>query len=294
MNTNAPNNQQLPAGHAPPKFSIVSVVFNAAEHIGPTGQSLKDQTSKDYEWLVIDGASTDDTLVRVEQLGVPNTIIHSAPDRGIYDAMNKGVAMARGEWIYFLNAGDRFVDSGVLCDIAAFIGHRPQLSLVHGDVRHDDEDGLYVETTDYVRSELLLFESLNHQSVFARRALFDVVGSFNLDFRTSADFDWLVRVFQTHHPTSYVPRLIADFLDGGIHSRKPAALAAERRRLREQYALPLVLVVGNFIARIRRRRRIMRRVYLSRDALERHTSASPELGDSVLLNPASGQVDDAR
>lgn len=255
-----------------PRFSIVTVVFNGADCIEATGQSVKEQTCTDYEWLVVDGASTDRTLALAKGVGVPNSVFHSEPDRGVYDGMNKAAALARGDWVCFLNAGDRLVDRDVLRDVSGFIDRHPALSLIHGDVRHDDADGCYIESTDYVRGGMLLFEELNHQSVFARRSLFESVGLFNLDYAISADFDWLIRVFRSGCRTSHVPRLIADYLDGGMSCRDPEGLAEERRRLRQQYASPFVLAVGAFVARIRRRLRIWSRVY--QDPLEGRLSAS--------------------
>jgi glycosyltransferase involved in cell wall biosynthesis len=245
-----------------PRFSIVSVVLNAAELIGPTGASLKSQICKDYEWIVIDGASTDATLERVRDLAIANTVICSGPDEGIYDAMNQSLSVARGRWVYFLNAGDSLVDNGVLQDVAAFIDRNPSVALIHGDIRHLDDDGRYIESTDYVRRRWLVFEDLNHQAVFARRDLFSTVGRFNPCFRTSADYDWLVRAFRAGQATSHIPRVIADFLHGGMHAQHPQALAAERQRLRKQYASPLQLAAGGLIARVRRRLRIMRRIHL--------------------------------
>lgn len=240
-----------------PLFSIVTVVYNAAGLIEGTGRSLREQNFADYEWLVVDGASRDDTLARAQALGVPGTRIHSEPDRGIYDAMNKAIALARGQWIYFLNAGDSYVDAGVLGDVARFLSQHPDTRLVHGNIRHLEPERIYVERTAYVRRWLLLFEDLNHQSVFAHRSLFEALGGFNLGFRTSADYDWLLRVFRSGAKVRHIERTIANFLDGGMHARDPEALASERRQLRTQYAGPALLGAGYLLARVRRRLRLM-------------------------------------
>jgi glycosyltransferase involved in cell wall biosynthesis len=240
-----------------PMFSIVTVVYNAAALIEGTGRSLREQTWRDYEWLVVDGRSRDDTLALASGLGVPNTRIHSEPDRGIYDAMNKGIRLARGRWLYFLNAGDSFVDATVLADVARCLAREPDTRLLHGNIRHLESHRIYTERTAYVNRWMLMFEELNHQSVFAHRELFEALGDFNLAYRTSADYDWLIRVFRSGAKVRHLDRTVANFLDGGMHSLNPDALATERHELRTQYAQPWLLFLGAQIARVRRRLRLL-------------------------------------
>ena len=238
-------------------FSIITVVYNAGELIDETGRSLRDQTCRDYEWLVVDGKSRDDTLDKARALSIPNTRIHSESDRGIYDAMNKGIRLARGQWLYFLNAGDSFVDPRVLADVERMLQRRPDTRLLHGNVRHLESHRIYTERTAYVNRWMLMFEELNHQSVFAHRSLFEALGGFNLAYRTSADYDWLIRVFRSGAKVRHLDRTVANFLDGGMHAQNPGALALERHELRTQYASPWFLFVGAQIARVRRRLRLM-------------------------------------
>lgn len=240
-----------------PTFSVITVVFNAESLVGDTGRSLRSQVCGDYEWIVVDGASRDATVSVARELKVPNTRVLSEPDRGIYDAMNKGIAMARGQWLYFLNAGDSYVDSRVLEDVSDFIDRHPDTRLLHGNIRHLESHRTYTERTAYVTRWLLIYEDLNHQSVFAHRSLFESLGSFNLDFRTSADYDWLLRVFRSGAKIRFIERTIANFLDGGMHAQNPAALAKERRELRNQYAGPISLRMGALVARVRRRLRLL-------------------------------------
>lgn len=236
---------------------MITVVFNAEGLVTGTGQSLKQQTCTDYEWIVVDGASRDGTVAAARALEIPNTRIVSEPDRGIYDAMNKGIAMANGQWLYFLNAGDSYVDEGVLSDVAAFLRVHGDTRLLHGNVRHLEEERIYTERTAYVNRWLLMFEDLNHQSVFAHRSLFEALGRFNLAFRTSADYDWLIRACRSGAKVRFIERTIANFLDGGMHAQNPDALARERYELRTQYAGPLLLRAGGLLARVRRRLRLL-------------------------------------
>ena len=101
-----------------PLFSIITVTWNAADVITPTLQSVRRQTSTDYELLIIDGASTDDTLAIVRGASIASMRVFSEPDNGLYDAMNKGLKRASGDYIVFLNAGDALHAAGA---VAAFV-----------------------------------------------------------------------------------------------------------------------------------------------------------------------------
>lgn len=241
----------------PPRFTIVTVCFNAESTIAATAQSLLAQSNTDYEWLVIDGASKDGTLALIADLPLPNKRVISEPDHGIYDAMNKAVTSARGDWVYFLNCGDTLADDGVLADVSLAIDSQPDLQLLWGDMVYFDQYREWVRRFRHVNRRTLIFDDLNHQATFARRSLYEKVGHFNLDFRTSADYDWLIRVVRSGMRYKYLHRTIARFAVGGMHSTDPQSLIVERRRLRLQYLRPLQLRLGLIIARIRRRFRII-------------------------------------
>lgn len=241
----------------PPRFTVITVCFNAAATIAATAQSLARQRFSSYEWLVVDGASSDLTLQVVDRLPVPNKHVVSAPDKGIYDAMNKAVALARGDWLYFLNSGDAFEDADVLADVSAAIDKQRGIQLLWGDMVYVAQSGQWPRRFSHVNRSNLIFADLNHQATFARRELFTSVGKFNLDFPTSADYDWLIRVLRSGARTHYLRRAISRFAVGGAHSANPQALSAERWRLRRQYMPPMRLRLGLFLARIGRRFRLI-------------------------------------
>ena len=196
-------------------------------------------------------------MALIANFPVPNKRVVSEPDRGIYDAMNKAVALARGEWIYFLNCGDTLADVGVLADAALAIDAQPDLQLLWGDMLYFDQHRQWARRFRHVNRRTLIFDDLNHQATFARRSLFEQAGGFNLDFKTSADYDWLIRVLRSGARYRYLQRTIARFAVGGMHSANVQALIAERRRLRLQYVPPEQLKMGLVIARVRRRFRII-------------------------------------
>ena len=177
----------------------------------------------------------------------------SERDRGIYDAMNKAVSLARGRWIYFLNAGDRLIDAQLLLDVARVLRASPEAALAWGDMIYTDGRRQWLRRFRHTRRGNLVYDDLNHQAVFARRDLFDSVGRFDLRFKTSADYDWLIRVFLDGHELHYLGRRIAMFAMGGAHSVDHLALLAEREAVRLQYVGPRRLALGLLWGRVRRR-----------------------------------------
>ena len=142
-----------------PLFSIITVTWNAATVIGPTLESVQRQTSSDYEMLIIDGASTDDTLSIVKRASISALRVFSEPDKGLYDAMNKGIARARGRYLVFLNAGDTVLTSGgrpaewpqdlTLYAPADGRNFREADDLCGGDAAHDGDDAVGQDPFQY-------------------------------------------------------------------------------------------------------------------------------------------------
>lgn len=205
----------------------------------------------------MDGASSDETLQLIDEINLPNKRVFSARDNGIYDAMNRAIELARGDWLYFLNCGDELQDDEVLSSVAAAIDEGSGAELLWGDMIYTTGRSSWRRRFRHISNRSLVFNDLNHQSVFANRRLFSRFGNFNLDFRTSADYDWLIRAFLGGACLCYFPRIIAKFAVGGAHSVDPTALATERQRLRLQYVSPLKLRFGLFCARICRRLRLV-------------------------------------
>jgi len=234
----------------PPLVSVITVCFNAARVLPRAIESLHAQRYPEREWVVVDGASTDGTQALVAQAPERPAAFVSEPDRGVYDAMNKAVALARGELLFFLNADDRLHDPEVLGDVAALFAADPGLDLVYGDVVVEKPGERSLKRANWINRGTLPFEDLCHQAVFAHRRLFEQVGVFDLRWPTSADYDWLLRVFRSPARVRYVARRVAVFAGGGMHTRDPAALVAERRAVRLQYMRRGPLAAGQLASRI--------------------------------------------
>ena len=201
---------QSPA-HAALTFSIIVPTFNSAAVLRECLDSIAGQTYRGYEVVLVDGRSTDDTLdiARSFTAGLGSRlVIHSGPDRGVYDAMNHGVEMSSGTWLYFLGSDDVLFEPDTLARVAAFISDHQASDLIYGDVVMLSDRRLtgsrHAGVFDLDR---LLFDcNISHQSIFYRRELFTTIGPYNLRYPAWADWDFNVRCFSN-------PALVTQYMD---------------------------------------------------------------------------------
>lgn len=201
------------------KISVVTVSYNAATTIAATIASVRAQTHPDVEHIIIDGASKDGTQAIIERMANNSTRFVSEPDRGLYDAMNKGIACATGELIGILNADDFFADDHVLANVAeAFIaGSDPDAVL--GDIAFVDNGGRVLRRYDSGRFRPSLTRwgwMPAHPGMYLTRAAYARVGGYRTDLKIAADFDFVVRAF-TLASLRYVhlPRTLVHMRPGG-------------------------------------------------------------------------------
>jgi glycosyltransferase involved in cell wall biosynthesis len=235
------------------KVSIITVCLNSAKTIRKALESVRLQTYKNIELIIVDGVSTDETLQIVTEYQDIVTTIVSEKDKGIYDAMNKGATLATGDVVFFLNSDDAFYDGAVIADVVERFKLAPTTDFLYGDVVFDDEGRLTKRTYSHINKCTLEFESLCHQGVFARRELFNIVGLFNLKFKTNADYDWLIRVFKSGATCTWFNRIISLFSLGGMHAQDPIYLAQEHTKVRLQYMSKTKLFLGDIVRRFRHR-----------------------------------------
>ena len=214
--------------HFHPKFSIITVTYNAAAVIEDTLQSVITQTYKNIEYIIVDGASTDRTM---EIIGRYRKHIHtvvSEPDRGLYDAMNKGIRLATGDYVCFLNAGDELHEDDTLQLIVhSLTGLTGLPDVIYGRTAIVDEEGHFLRMRRLEPPENLTWHSFRqgmlvcHQAFFARR---DHAVPYDLRYRFSADFDWCAVLHNTR-------LTLIDYLNEGMTTRNHRASLAERFRI---------------------------------------------------------------
>ncbi|ORV16695.1 glycosyltransferase family 2 protein [Mycobacterium celatum] len=190
-----------------PMFSIIVPTLNASATLHTCLDSVICQTCSDFELVLVDGGSTDETIDIANgfatHLGT-RLVIHSGPDQGVYDAMNRGVGMATGAWLLFLGADDALHEADTLARVAGFIDEHQPSDLVYGDVIIRSTWSRWGGAFDLDR---LLFETnICHQSIFYRRNLFDGIGPYNLRYPVWADWDFNIRCFSN-------PALVTRYMD---------------------------------------------------------------------------------
>lgn len=178
-----------------PRLSIVTVCLNRASDIAQTCESVAGQTWRGFEWIVVDGASTDGTLKILETYRQHCTALISEPDRGIYNAMNKGLALAKGEYVLFLNGGDRLSSNDILEKSFAAAGH--DACVFYGDILLERDDTI-IERAAAPSAEdvdFLFFASgaIPHPASFIKRSLFEQYGFYDESYRIVGDVErWMV------------------------------------------------------------------------------------------------------
>ena len=239
------------------KFSIITITYNAEKVLQRTLDSVRSQTYRDMEHLIIDGASTDETVAMADayrQRASYDVVVRSEPDRGIYDAMNKGLRLATGDYVVFMNAGDTFHDERTLERVLGGItelrnSETPELrpAVIYGDTDIVDSEGRFLRKRHLSVPDRLTWRSFRkgmlvcHQAFYARQDIARDI-PYDLQYRHSADVDWCIRVMKEaerrHLPLRRVPGVVADFMDGGNTTQNHRASLKERFTvMRRHYGL---------------------------------------------------------
>ena len=182
------------------RISVITVCRNAEKTISDTIGSVRAQDHADYEHIVVDGASTDRTMDVVRRLRHDKLKVVSEPDRGLYDAMNKGIALARGDLIGFLNSDDFFCRTDALSLIAATARENPDAAAVSAGLVFVDSDQTSLVRRTYgavgFRRWMLRFGHMPpHPGFYTSAAAFRAVGAFETEKQVGSDFEWMVRFF---------------------------------------------------------------------------------------------------
>ncbi|MDE6560090.1 MAG: glycosyltransferase [Muribaculaceae bacterium] len=218
-----------------PLISVVTITYNASDTLPITMESVKEQTFKDFEHIVIDGASTDDTIAIARKMGTPLLRIVSEPDHGLYDAMNKGIKFSRGRYLLFLNSGDKFHAQDTLQAYAEAI-ERKNPDIIYGDTDIVDIEGKRLGPRHLSAPEILTVDSFSkgmlvcHQAFMVRK---DIAPLYDTDYRFSADYDWCIRCIKASRAGDRVNlhRVTIDYLADGLTDKNKKASLMERFKI---------------------------------------------------------------
>ncbi|MCR4650571.1 MAG: glycosyltransferase [Lachnospiraceae bacterium] len=206
------------------KISIVTVCYNSEAVIEKTIKSVLGQTYRDTEYIIVDGASKDKTMEVINRYRMENDItVISEPDKGLYDAMNKGIKMAHGDYIIFMNSGDEFESADTLSKVVEMTGADASWDIIFGDVRRDKREGTVTETCSDGRAALLKMfltgRMMCHQSMLIRTDKMRKYG-YDTSYSITADYDMVVRMFSDKCSFRHVD-LVISHVEGieGISSR---------------------------------------------------------------------------
>ena len=219
-------------------LSIITICRNEVSRIRRTIDSVIQQSDPEFEWIVVDGASTDGTLDLLQLHQPPISRLISEPDQGLYDAMNKGIHIASGEFILFLNAGDRLQNQEV---VRAFRSKAFTADVVVGDIHvvfEDSREQYRKSSENYLDRDLLYWRSFPHQVTFIKRALFEKFGTYDLSFKIASDWEFFARVIANHEVSVAAWNYcVAVFTNDGISARleNRKQLRHERQRIRKMH-----------------------------------------------------------
>lgn len=199
-----------------PLISVITVSFNSEKTIGQTLQSLREQTSRNFESIVIDGGSTDKTMDIVASYNDVVTTSISEKDDGIYHAMNKGIALAKGKYIAFLNSDD-FYFPDTIQSVTSF-AERLDPDVIYGDMQKSRTIDHHLFTRiekpnlDKMPKEMGIF----HPATFVKREVFEQLGGFDLRFKLAADYHFLLRAYLKNFNFEYLEKTLVNFSIGGV------------------------------------------------------------------------------
>lgn len=205
-----------------PFFSIIIPSFNSERTMRVLFESLRKQSFANFEAIVIDGVSNDNTLSILSeyQNKLENIRIISEKDEGIYDAMNKGIALAKGKWLYFIGCDDFLQDEEVLQKVYEIISTRlDSPDIVYGNVYTTAQQSGTVPIIyggEYSK-EMLAEKNICHQSMFFNRTLFARMGNYNINYKANADWDFNIKCFYSDNvKTCFIDEVIATWASGGF------------------------------------------------------------------------------
>lgn len=203
-----------------PIFSIVTITLDNLYGVRATRTSIEEQSLRDFEWIVVDGASTDGTVEELENCELANFFWTSEKDSGLYNAMNKGLARCRGRYIVFMNAGDRFASADVLERVNSGItacGSQPHI--VFGDAIEETEDGKQLYKKARAVDELHYGMHTHHQAMFYSAEALQGLW-FDESFRISADYDLTCRVYMRDGGSLALNFPFCIFARGGVSEKR--------------------------------------------------------------------------
>jgi len=218
-----------------PKLTVITIVYNNVRDIERTIKSVLNQTHKNIEYIIIDGKSTDGTLEVIEKYKTHISKIVSETDKGIYDAMNKGLALAKGDYVLFMNSGDEIYDEHTVEDVFA---SATGADIYYGETEMYNDNWESLGRRRHEAPENFDWKSfrfgmnVSHQAIYIKRS---ITVPYDLKYKYSSDIDWIIKAAKKSSNIVNVHRYIAKYLIGGMSKKKHRESLKERFQIFSKY-----------------------------------------------------------
>lgn len=218
-----------------PILSVITIVYNNVKDIERTILSVVGQTYRNVEYIIVDGLSTDGTLGIIHSYENRITRIISEKDEGIYDAMNKGLAAAKGDYVIFMNSGDEFFDPET---VAAVFASAEAADIYYGETEMIDANGQSLGQRRHKAPKRFTWKSfkygmnVSHQAIYVKRSLAE---PYDRQYQLSSDIDWILRIAKKARTIVNVNRYVAKYLVGGMSKKKHKQSLMERFNIMKKH-----------------------------------------------------------
>lgn len=218
-----------------PKLTVITIVYNNVKDIERTMLSVLHQTYTNIEYIIIDGASNDGTLEVINNYRSQLAKVLSEKDKGIYDAMNKGLALANGDYVLFMNSGDEIYDKDT---VAAVFHTAEQADIYYGETEMYNENWESLGRRRHQVPENFNWKSfrygmnISHQAIYIKKSLTE---PYDLQYKYSSDIDWIIKAAKKAKLTVNTHRYVAKYLVGGVSKKKHMDSLKERFRIFSKY-----------------------------------------------------------
>lgn len=230
-----------------PKLSVITIVYNNVRDIERTINSVINQTFEDIEYIIVDGKSTDGTFDIIEKYRKHFSKIVSEPDQGIYDAMNKGIALATGDYLLFMNSGDEIYDKNTVSNI---FSAQAGADIYYGETEmyNDNWESLgkrrHQAPKQFNWKSFRYGMSISHQAIYIRR---NIIEPYDLKYKYSADIDWIIKAAKKASNIVNVNQYVAKYLVGGMSKKKHRESLKERFDIFSKYYGLIPNIFNHFI-----------------------------------------------
>lgn len=230
-----------------PKLSVITIVYNNVADIERTMRSVLDQTYKNLEYILVDGGSDDGTLEVIKRYESQLARVISEPDKGIYDAMNKGLAAATGEYVLFMNSGDEIYDPETVEEIFSL---DDSADIYYGETEMYDAEWKSLGQRRHCAPEVFNWKSfkygmsVSHQAIYIKRSITE---PYDLKYKYSSDIDWIIKAAKNASSIVNTNRYVAKYLVGGMSKKKHLASLKERFQIFTKYYGFLPNLLNHFV-----------------------------------------------